>query len=161
MSMSRRALLVLLAVGLLLSGGCASFQYPEPVNVIIAGVEPLKGEGLEVRMLVRLRIQNPNNSPLEYSGLSVQVDVEGKRFATGVSNAGGSVPRFGEALVDVPVSISVFGIARQAIGVVTTEYSGKLAYEMTGQLAGPAFNSVNFTSKGEFTLPVEIFIRGK
>lgn len=161
MSISRRALLALLAFGLLLSVGCASFQYPEPINVIIAGVEPLEGAGLEVRMLVRLRIQNPNNSPLEFSGLSVQLDVQGKRFATGVSDAGGSVPRFGEALVDVPVSISVFGIARQAMSIINKELRGKLAYEMTGQLAGPAFNSVNFTSKGEFTLPAEIFIRGK
>jgi LEA14-like dessication related protein len=161
MPISRRALLALLAFGVLLLGGCASFQYPEPIHVIIAGVEPLEGEGLELRMLVKLRIQNPNNSPLEFSGVSVQMDVQGKRFATGVSDAGGSVPRFGEALIAVPVSISVFGIARQAIGVITKEYRGKLAYEMTGQLAGPAFNSVHFTSKGEFTLPAEFLDRGK
>jgi LEA14-like dessication related protein len=161
MSICRRALLALLAVGVLQLSGCASFQYPEPLHVIIAGVEPLEGEGLEVRMLVKLRIQNPNNSPLEFDGLSVQMDVQGRRFATGVSDAGGSVPRFGEALVDVPVSISVFGIARQAIGVITKEYRGKLSYEMTGQLAGPAFNSLHFESKGEFTLPVEIFDGGK
>ena len=161
MSICRRALLALLAVGVLQSSGCASFQYPEPLHVIIAGVEPLEGEGLEVRMLVKLRIQNPNDSPLEFDGLSVQLDVQGKRFATGVSDAGGSIPRFGEALVDVPVSISVVGIARQAIGVVTKEYRGKLAYEMTGQLAGPALNRLNFMSKGEFTLPVEIFERRK
>lgn len=161
MSISRRTLLAVLAFGVLLMSGCASFQYPEPIHVIIAGMEPLEGEGLEVRMLVKLRIQNPNNSPLEFSGVSVQMDVQGKRFATGVSDAGGSVPRFGEALIEVPVSISVFGIARQAIGVITKEYRGKLAYEMTGQLAGPAFNSVHFTSKGEFTLPVEFLDRGK
>jgi LEA14-like dessication related protein len=159
--MIRRALLAQLAVGLLLLGGCASFQYPQPINVIVAGVEPLEGQGLEVRMLVTLRIQNPNNSPLEFNGVSLQMDVQGKRFATGVSDAGGTIPRFGEALVDVPVSISVFGIARQAIGIITKEYRGKLAYEMTGQLAGPAFNSVHFESKGEFTLPTEVFDRGK
>lgn len=159
MPMSRRALLELLAAGVLLLGGCASFQYPEALHVIIAGVEPLEGEGMEVRMLVKLRMQNPNNSPLEFNGLSVQMDVQGKRFATGVSDAGGSIPRFGEALVEIPVSISVFSIARQAIGVLTKEYRGKLAYEMTGRLAGPAFNSVHFTSKGEFTLPAEVFDR--
>lgn len=157
----RKALLALLAVGVLQLSGCASFQYPEPLHVIIAGVEPLEGEGLEVRMLVKLRIQNPNNSPLEFDGLSVQLDVQGKRFATGVRDAAGSIPRYGEAIVDVPVSISVFGIARQVIGVITQEYRGKLSYEMTGQLAGPAFNRLHFMSKGEFTLPAEIFERGK
>ncbi len=112
-------------------------------------------------MLVKLRIQNPNDLPLDFNGVSVQMDVQGKRFATGVSDVGGSIPRFGETIVDVPVSISVFGIARQAFGIVTTEYRGKLAYEMTGKLAGPAFNSIRFTSKGEFTLPAEIFESGK
>jgi len=161
MSTSRSALLVLLACEALLSAGCASLQGRDPIQVIVAGVEPLQGEGLELRMLVKLRIQNPNDLPLDFNGVSVELDVQGKRFATGVSDAAGSVPRFGAAIVDVPVSISVFRIARQAIGVMTNEYRGKLAYEMTGKLAGPAFNSVRFQSKGELTLPAEIFESGK
>ena len=161
MSIGRSALLVLLAFGVLLFGGCASLQRREPIEVIMVGIEPLQGEGLELRMLVKLRIQNPNDFPLDFNGVSVQMDVQGKRFATGVSDAGGSVPRFGETIVDVPVSISVFRIARQAMGVMTNEYRGKLAYEMTGKFAGPAFNSVHFKSNGEFTLPAEIFDSGK
>ena len=157
MSISRNIQLVLLALGMLLLGGCASLQDRDPIQVIIADVEPLQGEGLELRMLVKLRIQNPNDLPLDYNGVSVQMDMQGKLLATGVSDAVGSVPRFGETIVDVPVSISVFGIARQAIGVMTSDYRGKLAYEMTGKLAGPAFNSVPFESKGEFTLPAELF----
>lgn len=159
-SISRSALLAVLACGALL-GGCASLQGREPVQVIIAGVEPLQGEGLELRMLVKLRIQNPNDVPLEYNGVSVQMDVQGKRFASGVSNAVGSVPRFGEAVVEVPVSISVLRIARQAIDVMSDEYRDKLAYEMTGRLAGPAFSSVRFKSHGEFTLPAKVFERGE
>lgn len=112
-------------------------------------------------MLVRLRIQNPNDLPLDFNGVSVQMDVQGQRFATGVSDTAGSVPRFGETIVDVPVSISVFRIARQAIGVMTNGDRDKLAYEMTGKLAGPAFNSVHFKSNGELKLPAEIFGGGK
>jgi len=161
MPVVRSAMLVLLAIGALLFGGCASLQGREPVQVIIAGVEPLQGEGLELRMLVKLRIQNPNDLPLDFNGVSVQMDVQGKLFATGVSDAVGSVPRFGETIIAVPVSVSLFRIAHQAIGVLTNEYRGKLAYEMTGRLAGPAFNSLHFKSNGEFTLPAEIFERTK
>lgn len=157
MSVSRNALLALLALGALLSGGCASLQGREPIEVIVAGVEPLQGEGLEVRMLVKLRIQNPNDVPLDYNGVSVQMDVQGRRFATGVSDAAGSVPRFGETIVKVPVSISVLRIARQAVGIMTDEYRGKLAYQMTGKLAGPTFHGVHFKSNGELRLPAEIF----
>lgn len=152
----RIALSVLLAFGMLLLGGCASLQHREPLEVMMVGVEPLQGEGLELRMLVKLRIQNPNDQPLDFNGVSVQMDVQGKPFATGVSDAVGSVPRFGETIVSIPVSISVFRIARQAIGVMSNEFRGKLAYEMTGKLAGPAFNSVSFKTKGEFTLPAEM-----
>jgi LEA14-like dessication related protein len=161
MPIFRSALFVLLAFGALLSGGCASLQRHEPIEVILAGVEPLRGQGLELRMLVKLRIQNPNDLPLDFNGVSVQMDVQGKRFATGVSDAVGSVPRFGETIVGVPVSISVFNVARQAIDMMANEYRGKLAYEMTGKIAGPAFNSVRFTSKGEFTLPAELFESGQ
>jgi len=57
-------------------------------------------------------------------------------------------PRFGETIISVPVSISVFRIARQAIGVMSNEFRGKLAYEMTGRLAGPAFQQRDFKTKG-------------
>lgn len=163
MPIARSALLVLLACGAFSFGfgGCASLQHREPIEVVLAGVEPLQGEELELRMLVKLRIQNPNDLPLEFNGVSVEMDVQGKRFATGVSDTGGSVPRFGETIVAVPMSVSVFRIARQFMGVVTSDARGKLAYEMTGKLAGPTFNSVHFKSAGEFTLPDEIFGSGK
>lgn len=156
MSINRIALLVLLTFGMFLSGGCASLPGREPVQVIIAGVEPLQGEGLELRMLVKLRVQNPGDLALDYNGVSVQLDVQGKPFATGVSNAVGSIPRFSDAIIDVPVSISIFNIANQAIGAMTREYAGKISYEMTGKLAGPVFGSQHFKSNGELTLPAEI-----
>lgn len=149
------ALLISVVLSVLLCAGCTSLQGRQPLDVIVAGVEPLKGEGLELRMLLKLRVQNPNDTPVDFSGVSLQMDLQGKRFATGVSDATGSVPRFGEAIVDVPVSISVFRLARQAVGVMTDEYRGKLAYEMSGRLAGTGFRSVRFTSKGDLTLPEE------
>lgn len=161
MSARRAALLALVAFGSLILGGCAALQPRESIQVVMVGIEPLQGEGLELRMLVRLRIQNPNDLPLEFNGVSVRMDVQGKRFATGVSNASGSVPRFGETIVAVPVSISVFRIVHQALDAMTNEYSGKLVYEMTGTLAGPAFNSVHFESKGELTLPAAISASGR
>lgn len=161
MSIGRNALLILLAFAVFALSSCAGLQRREPIEVIAAGIEPLQGEGLELRMLVKLRIQNPNDTPLDFSGVSIEMDVQGKRFATGVSAVGGTVPRFGETIVAVPVSISAFRIARQIMGVMTDEYRGKLAYEMTGKLAGPAFSSIRFKSAGELTLPAEVFQSGQ
>ena len=161
MSIVRSAPFILLGCAVFLCGGCATLHHSEPIDVIMTGLEPLQGQGLEVRMLVKLRIQNPNDMPFDFNGVSVKMDVQGKPFASGVSDAVGSVPRFGETIVSVPVSISMFRIARQTVGVITNEYRGKLEYEMTGKLAGPAFDSVRFNSKGVFTLPAELFEGGR
>ena len=155
MTTRRVPLLASIVLAALLCAGCTGLQGRQPLDVIVAGIEPLKGEGLELRMLLKLRVQNPNDAPVDFRGVSLQMDVQGKRFATGVSDSSGVVPRFGEAIVDVPVSISVFRLARQAVGVMTDEYRGKLAYEMSGRLAGTGFRSVRFTSRGDLTLPEE------
>lgn len=160
MFINRNALLVLLTFAIFAIGGCAGLQRCEPVQVIMAGVEPLQGQELELRMLVRLRIQNPNDQPVDFNGVSVQMDVQGKRFATGVSDASGSIPRYGETIVSVPVSVSTLEIVRQTFGFITSEKQGKLAYELSGKLAGPASGCGHFKSKGEFALPAGIFGSG-
>jgi LEA14-like dessication related protein len=160
MFINRGVLLVLLTFAMFAIGGCAIFQRCEPVQVIMAGVEPLQGQELELRMLVKLRIQNPNDQSFDFNGVSVQMDVQGKRFATGVSDASGSIPRYGETVVSVPVSVSTFQIVRQVLGMMNDEKQGKLAFELSGKFAGPASKCGRFQSKGEFTLPASMFESG-
>ena len=144
-----------LTVALGVTSGCASLQGRDPLQVTVAGVEPLKGEGMELRMLVKLRVQNPNDAPVDYNGIALEMDVQGKTFATGVSDAHGSVPRFGESVIEVPVTVSVFRMARQALGLMSGKgIGGKISYEMSGKLNGSVFSTVRFQSKGEFELPI-------
>ncbi len=153
-----RLLVAGLAAVMLLLGGCATLRDREPVEVYVADVAAMPGEGMEVRMLVKLRIQNPNDVPLEFNGVTLNMDVQGRPFATGVSDATGVVPRFGEAVVAVPVSLSVLGVARRAIDIASeTVRSGKLTYELSGRLARPGVGSEWFKSEGEFALPAELF----
>jgi hypothetical protein len=53
-----------LAMTLLCIGGCTTLPGRDPLQVTVAGIEPLQGEGLELRMLTKLRVQNPNESPV-------------------------------------------------------------------------------------------------
>jgi LEA14-like dessication related protein len=134
--------------------GCAIFQRSDPLQVTVAGIEPLEGEGqgLELRLLVKLRVQNPNDAPIDFNGVAVEMDVQGKTFATGVSDAAGTVPRFGETVITVPVTASAFRMLSQAFGLVRSGGSGKITYEMRGKLNGSGFNSVHFRTQGEFDL---------
>lgn len=150
----RRLILTIAAVvALLASEGCATLQGRDPLQVTVAGIEPLQGQGLELRMLVKLRVQNPNDAPVDYNGVAIEMNVQGKTFATGVSDAGGSVPRFGDAVISVPITVSAFRMARQAVDFIQHGGSGTINYEMKGKLNGSAFNSMRFRTQGEFNLP--------
>src|SRR3954464_7010993 len=115
---SRQLVIILLAATQILLGACASLQTRDPLQVMVAGIEPLQGEGMELRLLVKLRVQNPNDAPIDYNGVAVEMNVQGKTFATGVSDAHGNVPRFGDSLIQVPVTASAFRMARQAFGMM-------------------------------------------
>ena len=147
-----------LALSIAMSGlaACANLPQREPVQVYVVGIEPLPGQGLELRMMVKLRVQNPNDAPIAYDGVSIAMDVEGRTFASGVSDAAGSVPRFGESVLNVPVSISALRVARGAAGILSSNPE-KLDYELKGKLAGPLFKSIRFTSKGEVALPQGVY----
>lgn len=144
---------ILIVALTLFASGCASLQGRDPLQVTVAGIEPLQGQGLELRMLVKLRVQNPNDAPVAYNGLAVQMDVQGKTFATGVSDAAGSVPRFGEAVISIPVTVSAFRMVRQAVGMIENGGRGAISYELKGKLNGPAFRSMRFRTQGQFDLP--------
>ena len=140
-----------LGVGLPL-GGCANWGLHEPVQVIVVGIDPLPSEGMEMRVAVRLRVQNPNDAALDFDGVSMTLDVRGTTFASGVSEARGSVPRFGETVITVPVSISALAAVRQVIGLATTDQP-RLDYVLHGRLSGTAFGGMRFESKGQIEMP--------
>jgi hypothetical protein len=156
-SMMRSSLRTLLfALVPLVLSACAGLQFGDPLQVTVAGVESLPGEGMELRMLVKLRVQNANDAPVEYDGVYVKLDVLEKTFATGVSDVRGSVPRFGEAVIAAPVTVSMLRMARHALGVLDGKPIDKITYEMEGKLNGPALGSTRFQSQGEFALPAAI-----
>ena len=150
MSTSRWA--ALLAVAVLVLGGCTSLQSGDPLQVSVAGIEPLQGEGLELRMLVKLRVQNPNSEPLNFDGAYLKLEVLDKTFATGVSDQSGSVPRFGETVVEVPVTVSALRMVRYALGVLDGKPVDKVTFELSGKLNRSAFSAVRFKSAGEIDL---------
>ena len=137
--------------GLVLVHGCASI-HRDPLQVTVAGIESLQGEGLEMRLMVKLRVQNPNDTPVDYDGVAVDMAVQGKKFATGVADATGSVPRFGETVVSVPVTISAMRMISQALGLMQSSGMEKIRYEMKGKLSGHGLSSTHFAVQGEFDL---------
>jgi LEA14-like dessication related protein len=155
---SKRSLLALWGVCVLatLLSGCASVSNRDPIVVTVAGIESLPGEGMEMRLLVKLRVQNPNDAPVDYDGIALNLDVQGRSFASGVSAEAGSVPRFGEAVVAVPVTISMLRMVRQVVGMMDGKPVDRIEYELSGKLGSASlFGTQRFSAKGDFRMPTE------
>jgi LEA14-like dessication related protein len=108
---------------------------------------------MELRMAVKLRVQNPNDAALDYDGISLALDVAGSTFASGVSAGRGSVPRFGETVVTVPVSVSALNVLRQVVNMTRQGRPSRIDYVMRGRMSSAAFGGMRFQSKGEIDLP--------
>jgi len=124
------------ALGAIILTGCAGFPGSEPLRVTLAAMEPMPGEGMEVRLRLRLRVQNPNDAAVEYQGVSVSLDLRGSTLASGVSPEAGSIPGYGERVIEVPVTVSAMAALRQVFGFATGTGGRQLDYELRGRLGG-------------------------
>jgi LEA14-like dessication related protein len=146
----RPLLLLLLACVL---GGCAGLAPRDPLRIDLVGLEPLPAQGMEVRFAVVLRVQNPNDNAVDFDGLSVELDVNDRPLASGVSDQAGQLPRYGEALLRVPLSISAFSVMRQAWAAAGYQNGRDLPYELRGKLGGGLFGTSRFRDAGTLNWP--------
>lgn len=144
--------IVVLSVLVLAATGCANLGTRDPLMIDVAGIETLPGEGMELNLAVRIRVQNPNDEPVEYNGIALMLDVNDRTLASGVSNEVGTVPRYGEIVFTVPMTISAFDVARQIYGVMNAEDPNRVEYSLRGKLEGGLFGSRRFHDQGELTL---------
>jgi LEA14-like dessication related protein len=149
---TRRALLLALPAPLLL-GGCASLLGQEPLGVTLVGVEGLEGEGLELRLLVKLRVQNPGEAEIAWDGIALDLEVGGRTMARGVSAQAGRLPRFGEVVLAVPVSVSGLAVLREVMALVRNPGERtRVEFGVSGRLGG-ALGGRRFASRAEIDWP--------
>jgi len=149
----RRLHALILSLLLLCLSACALFPNRDPVNINVVGLEPLPSQDLEVRFAIKLRVQNPNETAIDYNGIALDLDVNGHSLASGVSDQSGSIPRFSETIVSVPVSISAFSVLRQTLGLSQTQTLDNLPYVLRGKLAGGLFGTMRFVDSGTLSVP--------
>jgi LEA14-like dessication related protein len=143
--------LILLAVTALALTGCA-WQRMDPPKVTLVGFEPAAVEGLQARTQLKLRVLNPNDAPIEYNGIYVELQVLDRSFASGASNQSGTLPAFGEAIITVPVTVSVLSVVRQAMGLLGGKGVDRITYGMQGKLNTTTSGALQFKSQGELNV---------
>ena len=81
-------------------------------------------------------------------------------LASGVTSEPGTVPRFGELVVTVPVTVSATAAVRQMLGLLEGSTPRELPYVLRGRLSGGPVagmsvlgGSVSFSAEGSLQLP--------
>ena len=140
-------------VASLLLAGCAGVgRHLEPPRISLAHIQVQEFTGLEAVFQIRLRVFNTNDIDLKVKGIEADLEINGKPFATGVSQAAIKIPSFGTELVPVTVYSSVIDIVKGIHGLQKAE---QLKYRLKGKLrvAGDNLTSTNlpFESEGQVT----------
>lgn len=109
------------------------------------------GGFLDQRMLLTLRLTNPNDFDISIDGLKAQMEVNGQLFAFGVSNYRTTLPRLSSSVVPLEATISMMDLVRQVLSLGQTRNFGYVLYGGVF-VVGQSFRSVPLEKTGNFTL---------
>ena len=146
-----RSRLLVLFLGLFLAA-CAAMPALERPRVTVADIDDVSFRGMELRMLMKLRVQNPNFLAIDYDGVDIRFEIDGRTVAQGTTRERGSVPAHGEAIVGLPVTVSFLELGGPAMRLLQGR-SDRIAYVVEGQLDSPLFGATTFRREGELRIP--------
>jgi LEA14-like dessication related protein len=141
----------------LILSGCAGWgQRLETPRITLSNFNVQEIKIFESVFTIEMRVFNTNEVPLEIKGLNCDLELNGKRLATGVTNVNINIPSYETALVPMTLYSSVLDVVTMLRGLAKTE---KLEYRLTGHLylgKGVMPSTIPFKSSGE--LPLQEFI---
>jgi LEA14-like dessication related protein len=113
--------------------GCASVANLEAPDLSVVSMKVQSADLFEQRMLVRMRVQNPNDRELPIKGITYRIEVNDAQFAQGESNTPFVVPALGEAEFDVQVTANLAGALSKYFS--RKKNDGTLEYRLVGDVA--------------------------
>lgn len=133
--------------------GCAGLDTkPEQFKINISSMQLLESSLMEQRYQVNLRIMNRSKDTFNIDGMSFDIELNGKDFASGVSNERFKLEPLSESVVSVTVTSTIFGIIRQ-INSLEQLKSEPFKYELSGHVyTGTGLFGIPFRETGEVNL---------
>src|SRR3954471_11670968 len=104
--LTRRRALRVAALGALLLAGCASFKFESP-KLSVVSMKMQSADIFSQRLMVRMRVMNPNDRELPVKGISYRIEVNDAQLAEGIADSPFVVPAMGEAEFDVQVTANL------------------------------------------------------
>lgn len=153
------ATLALAAVVLAATAGCATRDAPA-LDVGLVSVALVDVQPLEQRLMLTLRFTNRTDRDVAVDGLTFRLDVNGREFASGVSNRSFTVPRYGETRIDAPATSTLSGVLGQLVEL-QKRIAGPdgtpppLSYRLAGR-ANTGMFGTSFDTQSELPLPTAV-----
>jgi LEA14-like dessication related protein len=149
--LTRRRALRVAALGALLLAGCASFKFESP-KLSVVSMKMQSADIFSQRLMVRMRVMNPNDRELPVKGISYRIEVNDAQLAQGIADSPFVVPAMGEAEFDVQVTANLATALSQILGHRGTADS--IEYRLIGEvnLASGFLRRIPFDERGSFKL---------
>lgn len=142
---------------LLTLSGCAGWgKRLETPRITLSNFNVQEIKIFESVFTIEICVFNTNEVPLEIKGLNGDLELNGKRLATGVASVKINIPSYETALIPMTLYSSVLDVVTVLRGLAKTE---KLEYKLTGHLRlgkGAMPSTIPFKSTGE--LPLQEFV---
>ncbi|HYJ39285.1 MAG TPA: LEA type 2 family protein [Steroidobacteraceae bacterium] len=152
---ARRLALVALASLTLLSlvgGGCAMVPQLEAPKLSVVSLKMQGGDIFSQRVLVRMRVINPNSRELPIKGLTYSIEVNDAELGNGATAAPFTVPAMGEAEFDMQITANLAGALAKLLSRRSS--SEALEYRLRGNvsLSSGFLRRIPFDERGSVKL---------
>jgi LEA14-like dessication related protein len=145
---------IISAISALFLSGCAGVgKTLAPPRVTLANIQVEEVKAFETVFQIELRVFNTNDIAIEIKGIDCELEINGRKFASGVSKVGKEIPSYGTDIIPITLYSSVLEMVRGFLNLPNKE---ELQYKISGHVhlgGGPLVPSVvPFKSEGEFSL---------
>jgi LEA14-like dessication related protein len=113
--------------------GCASTFKLEPPKLSVVSLKVQSADIFSQRMMVRMRVINPNARELPIKGISYRIEVSDAELAQGLADAPFVVPAMGETEFDVQVTANLAGALLKYLS--RRDSADSLEYRLVGEVA--------------------------
>lgn len=128
---SRLFVFVLLTVSLIIAGCAQPGRRLEPPQVKLAHVQVQEIKLFETVLKIELRVFNTNEVALTVNGIDCKLELNGKKFASGVSDIKTKIPALGSVLVPTMLYSSVIDVFQ---GVMKSRDTKEMKYKVKGRV---------------------------
>ena len=144
--------IILLATLLLQLAGCTGLGINERPVVTLTNLRMLESDGLSMRFAIDLSITNPGPVTIPVDGLSWNLELEGSRILTGVSNQVPVLEPFTEVPLTLEASTNLTGMVELFTRLLNRQ-SEQFDYQLETRLGLSGFRlPITYTDSGSIAL---------